>query len=132
MEGGMGSVGRRKEEGNRNCRAQEGQSRCRMWIFESLFRIKELEAYKGWDAKEHHLLLGVGKANSAASMQRTAQLYWHIMTFQICAQILHGPLGRIKCSLSAEVSIFSPDGSLEAYLKHLLTGAGLIISHLSV
>lgn len=58
MEGGMGSVGRRKEEGNCNCRAQEGQSGCRMWIFESLFRIKELEAYKGGTPKGITCCLG--------------------------------------------------------------------------
>lgn len=58
MEGGMGSVGRRKEEGNRNCRAQEGQSGCRMWIFESLFRIKELEACNGGKPKDITCCLG--------------------------------------------------------------------------
>lgn len=45
-EGGMESIGRRKEEGNRSCGAQEGQSRCHMWCLK-LFEIKGFGPYNG-------------------------------------------------------------------------------------
>lgn len=75
---------------------------------------------------------GKRQTRQQARREQPSFNYWRILTFQICAQILLGPLGRIKCSLSAGKSTFSPDRPLEAYLKHLPTGAGLIISLLSV
>lgn len=64
-----------------------------MWIFESLFQIKELEAL----GKLNGITCCLGQKRQSgqqACREQSSFNYWHIMTFQICAQI--GPIGKDK------------------------------------